>query len=239
MKYKALLVDLDDTLITSSQVYTRALKFASRFLSEKYGLDEKQFFDLVLEKHKIIDLNFPTVHTRHSRILVFRMALDEIKNDFDLGLLPDVEDMYWDYFLKNVEVYPGVKTTLAKLKRAGIKIAIVSDGDLSLRIRKVRYSGLLKYTDEVVASEEVIFEKPFSAIFTLALSRLKIQPHDAIMLGNNYKNDIQGAQLLGIRAGMFAPKEKGNPEGQASDGTIIPDFTIANFSEILKEFEID
>jgi putative hydrolase of the HAD superfamily len=235
MKYKALLVDLDDTLITSGLVYEKALKHSATYLADKYNLDLEKFFAVVKEKHSIIDKNFPTIHTRHSRILVFRMALDEVVKEYDLGVLPYVEDIYWNYFLKNVKVFPGVISTLAKLQTLGVKIAIVSDGDLSLRIRKAKAKGLLKYLDALVASEEVIFEKPFSAIFTLAMSRLKTDPSQTIMLGNDFKSDIRGAQLLGIRAGMFMPNKNGNPINQ--DGTIKPDFTIIKFSEILKEFE--
>ncbi len=236
MKYKALLLDLDDTLTKSSNVYDKALRFGARFLSEKYNLDENKFYDTVLEKHLIVHRNFPSVHTRHSRILVYRMALDDHLKDYELALLPDVEDMYWDYFMKNLELYPDVSGTLKKVKASGVKTAIVSDGDLSLRIRKANSLGLLEYIDEVVASEEVIFEKPFSAIFTLALSRLKVQPSEAVMLGNNYKCDIRGAQMVGIRAGIFNPAEDGHVEGQ--DGTIVADFEISTYPELLKELGI-
>jgi putative hydrolase of the HAD superfamily len=163
------------------------------------------------------------------------MALDEVMKGYDIGILPYVEDSYWNYFLKHVKVFPGVQSTLKKLKDMGVKLAIVSDGDLSLRIRKAKAKGLLKYLDELVASEEVIFEKPFSAIFTLAMSRLKTEPDNTIMIGNDYKSDVRGAQLLGIRAGMFIPSKNANPVNQ--DGTIVPDFTITKFADILKEFK--
>ncbi|HEQ65258.1 MAG TPA: HAD family hydrolase [bacterium] len=236
--YKVLLVDLDDTLIMSGKVYNEALRYASKFLSSRYDLKEEDFFNLAKEKYDVIARNFPSVHTRHSRILLFRMALDEVLPDsYDLGILPDIEDMYWEFFMKNVKCFPYVKSTLAKLRRNGIKIAVVSDGDLALRIRKARSSGLLKYLNEIVASEEVIFEKPFSAIFTLALSRLGVEPHQAVMLGNNYKNDVRGAQLVDIKAGIFLPEKNANPVGQ--DGTIKPDFVIKRFDEVLKIFGLD
>jgi putative hydrolase of the HAD superfamily len=235
-KYQAVLLDLDDTLIKSGKIYDRALKFAANFLSRKYSLDTDKFYNLVLEKHLIVHRNFPTVHTRHSRILVFRMALDEMVGEYDLSLLPDIEDMYWEFFMNNIELYPGVEHTLARIRDVGIKIAIVSDGSLSLRIRKTKAAGLLHYVDEVIASEEVIFEKPFSAIFTLALSRLNVESNEAIMVGNNYKNDVRGAQLVDIRAGIFDPPVDGNVEGQ--NGSINADFVLHEFTDLLDELEI-
>ncbi|MCA9376350.1 HAD-IA family hydrolase [Candidatus Nomurabacteria bacterium] len=234
--YEALLVDLDDTLIRSSTLYNRATKFVATYLARKYSLDLDPFYEVVQEKHQIVQRNFPTVHTRHSRILVFRMALDQVVQKYDLSLLPDIEDMYWNFFLDHITTYPEVESTLTKLKDHNIKIGVVSDGSLNLRIRKIKKAGLLHLIDEVIASEEVIFEKPFSAIFTLALSRLGIEASEAIMVGNNFKNDIRGAQLIGIRTGLYDPPVDGNVEGQ--DGTIKADFVISAWSELLPEFGI-
>jgi putative hydrolase of the HAD superfamily len=234
--FKALLLDLDDTLIKSGKLYNKALRFASDYLADKYAIDKELFFQVALEKDMMVRRNFPSVHTRHSRILVFRNALDEMNTKYDLSSLPDAEDIYWNYFRQNIEVYDGVLDTLSLLKKHKIQIAIVSDGGLSLRIRKAQQAGLLPFIDEIFASEEVIFEKPFSAIFTLTLNRLGVEGNESIMLGNNYKNDIRGAQLVGIRAGLFDPKKDGNVEGQ--DGTIVADFVIHEFKDILKEFGI-
>lgn len=230
LKYKAVLFDLDDTLTKSGKVYGRALRFASNFLARKYSLDTDDFFSLVSEKHLIVQRNFPTVHTRHSRILVFRMALDEMVGKYDLSLLPDVEDMYWEFFMHNIELFPNVEYMLKRIRDVGMKVAIVSDGSLSLRIRKVKAAGLLHYVDQVIASEEVIFEKPFSAIFTLALSRLNIDPNHAVMIGNNYKNDIRGAQLIGIKAGIYNPPADGNVEGE--DVGVQADFVIKDYMDL-------
>ena len=86
-----------------------------------------------------------------------------------------------DYFLKHTEVYDNVHTTLKTLHDSGIKIAIVSDGDLSLRIRKTEAAGLLNDVDKFAASDKVILEKPFSAIFSLVLSRLGLEPYQDVM----------------------------------------------------------
>ncbi|MBN1617958.1 HAD-IA family hydrolase [Candidatus Dojkabacteria bacterium] len=235
-KFKALLLDLDDTLIKSNLIYDRALRFSSDYLAEKYKLDKEEFFKLVLDKHLIVHRNFPTIHTRHSRILVFRMALEETVKNYDLGLLPSVEDMYWDFFMNNIELYEGICETLELIRKSKVKIAIVSDGDLSLRIRKVESAGLMKYIDQLVASEEVIFEKPFSAIFTLALTRLKVEAGSVVMLGNDYKSDVRGAQLLGIKAGVFSPLKDGNVINK--DDSIKADFIIKKFGEIIDVLEI-
>jgi len=237
-KYKGLMVDLDDTLIRSQKMYDLATQHTALYVSKVYGIDSDDFFNVVNEKYNIISRTFPSTHTRHSRILVYRLALASLNIKYELSLLPKLEDMYWEYFLTHVKLYDGVIETFTILKKKGIKIAVVSDGDLSTRIRKVEAIGLIPYVDEVVASEEVIFEKPFSAIFTLALSRLKIEAHEAIMLGNNFKNDVRGAQLLGIRSGIFNPPVDANLIGQDMQSIIVPDFVINSYQDLLCEFGI-
>ena len=237
-KYKGLMVDLDDTLIKSQKMYDLATQHTALYVSKEYGIDSDDFFNVVNEKYKIISRTFPSTHTRHSRILVYRLALASLNIKYELSLLPKLEDMYWDYFLSHVQLYDGVIETFSILKKRGVKIAVVSDGDLSTRIRKVEAIGLIPYVDEVVASEEVIFEKPFSAIFTLALSRLGVEAHEAIMLGNNFKNDIRGAQLLGIRSGIFNPPFDANLIGQDMQSIIVPDFVINSYQDLLCEFGI-
>lgn len=234
-KYKALLVDLDDTLIKSNKLYDKSLLFVTKYLTKRFSLDEKEFFNSVMDKEMIIQRTFPTVHTRHSRILVFRMALDEALKNYDLSVLPAVEEMYWSYFLEHIEVYKNVKPTLKKLREFGVSIAVISDGALGLRIKKAKAAGLIPYLDQIFASEEVIFEKPFGALFTLATSKLGVDVGETIMLGNNFKNDVRGAQLVGIRAGMFDPPEDGNPMGQDMQIRVVPDFVINDFSEIINE----
>ena len=219
-------------------MYDLATQHTALYVSKEYGIDSDDFFNVVNEKYKIISRTFPSTHTRHSRILVYRLALASLNIKYELSLLPKLEDMYWDYFLSHVQLYDGVIETFSILKKRGVKIAVVSDGDLSTRIRKVEAIGLIPYVDEVVASEEVIFEKPFSAIFTLALSRLGIEAHEAIMLGNNFKNDIRGAQLLGIRSGIFNPPFDANLIGQDMQSIIVPDFVINSYQDLLCEFGI-
>ena len=238
-KFKGLLLDLDDTLIKSGQIYDKAMFHTAKYMSTKYKIDLDLLYENLQRQYMIVSRSFPNVHTRHSRILLYRAALDYLGIKYDLSDLPKLEMMYWDYFLKHIEVYDHVHSTLKTLHDGGIKIAIVSDGDLSLRIRKTEAAGLLNHVDEVVASEEVVFEKPFSAIFTLALSRLGLEPHQAVMIGNNYTSDIRGAQLVGIKAGIFDPAKDANLIGQeVGVEKIIPDFVIHDFKEVLELFKI-
>jgi putative hydrolase of the HAD superfamily len=156
--------------------------------------------------------------------------LDEVKANYSLSDLPEAEDLYWKFFDQNVEVYPNVYHALETIRMAGIQIGIISDGDLRGRIRKAESKGLLPYIDELFASEETIFEKPFSAIFTLALSKFEVKAQDSLMVGNNYKNDIQGAQLVGIKGAIYNPPIDGHVEGH--DEAIVADYEFTDYLKL-------
>lgn len=52
--------------------------------------------------------------------------------------------------------------------------------------------------DALVISDEVAVSKPSSEIFQFALQQAQVSPADAVMVGNDYFNDIEPARWLGM-----------------------------------------
>jgi FMN phosphatase YigB (HAD superfamily) len=50
------------------------------------------------------------------------------------------------------------------------------------------------------------------------------------MIGNNYKNDIQGAQLVGIKAAIFNPEVDGHVEGH--DPEVVADYEFNHYDQL-------
>ena len=70
------------------------------------------------------------------------------------------------------------------------------------------HHNLLRYFTFVVDSAEVGYRKPHSKIFGRALDsddRGSINPGDAVMIGDNWHADIEGALAAGLRAAYFSP----------------------------------
>jgi HAD superfamily hydrolase (TIGR01509 family) len=106
-------------------------------------------------------------------------GLDALLSDAMYATLSDVADNQFA-----VDVQP----TLATLKAAGVKIAIVSDIHVDLRpcFAKARLDG---YIDEFVLSFEIGACKPDPAIFRTALMRLGVQADEALMVGDRSGHD--------------------------------------------------
>lgn len=118
-------------------------------------------------------------------------------------------------FQKDLE--PGAMHVLKKLKERGAKIAAVSNGFKEVQYGKLGNSGILDFIDAVIISEEAGVHKPSPLIFKIALERLcgKAAMEDkercdyiksrTIMVGDDFVNDIEGAQIYGIDQFYYNP----------------------------------
>ncbi|MYX38171.1 HAD-IA family hydrolase [Streptomyces sp. SID8377] len=106
-------------------------------------------------------------------------GIDEALRDalYDELAQPDV-----DLFAVDVE------RTLATLKAAGVRVAVVSDVHFDIRPWFVK-AGLDGYVDRFVLSFEHGVCKPDPAIFRLALDGLKVGPGEALMVGDRSAYD--------------------------------------------------
>lgn len=95
--------------------------------------------------------------------------------------------------------YPEVAGWLAVLRAAGLKLAVVSNWDVSLGsvLEQVGLAGLL---DAVVTSAAVGAAKPDPTVFLHALELLDLRPPEAIHFGDSPELDRAGAAAAGIES---------------------------------------
>jgi putative hydrolase of the HAD superfamily len=95
--------------------------------------------------------------------------------------------------------YPDAAPALGRLRLLGIRSAVVSNWDVSLRgvLAEVGLGGLV---DQIVVSAEVGAKKPDPAIVETALRRLRCPAEKALLVGDSPETDVAGAQAAGVRA---------------------------------------
>jgi putative hydrolase of the HAD superfamily len=98
------------------------------------------------------------------------------------------------------QVVPGALALAAAIRDAGLKLVIVTNNVVSEQRLKVDRCGLAPLIDVLLASEEAGFLKPDPRIFEIALSRVHARADEAVMLGDAWATDIEGARAAGIRA---------------------------------------
>ena len=97
------------------------------------------------------------------------------------------------------ELYPDVLPAVDELRRLGLRLGIVSDWGSNL-LPIVDGLGLGAELDFVLASGAVGLSKPDPAFFRLATARAGVPPGEALMVGDSYRADVEGALSAGMDA---------------------------------------
>ncbi|HIH39499.1 TPA: HAD family hydrolase [Candidatus Woesearchaeota archaeon] len=107
----------------------------------------------------------------------------------------------------NAKLLPETRKVVHALKKRGCKLGVISN------IPNPKYDVLAKegvqsMFNSIVYSYECGLIKPDPAIFQLALKQLGIKPHEAIMIGDSVKSDIEGASALGLQTLLIDHRNK-------------------------------
>lgn len=103
-------------------------------------------------------------------------------------------------------LYPHIAQTLARLKREGVRVGLVSNTGRTWGrfLRPLQDElGIGKYFDARVFSDEVRTRKPSGEIFETALDALQLEPQTVVHIGDDVNADVEGAKALGMRAIWF------------------------------------
>jgi putative hydrolase of the HAD superfamily len=110
-----------------------------------------------------------------------------------------------------IHAYDAPAETLARLKREGHKLALVSNYAHTPVLRDaLTRLGLAAHFDALVVSADVGYLKPHPRIFEAALDALDVGPEESVMVGNDITCDIEGAKKAGLRT-VWTPYPRASP----------------------------
>ncbi len=211
----AVLIDLDDTLFDHRASAREALLAAAR-CDPALGRCE---FEALEARHRVI---LEDLHRRvldgglsvdEARALRFRMLISEQGETCDDARLARITAAYRSAYQSNWTVLAGARELLGEIRARGARIAIVTNNIVSEQVAKLKRLELDGLVDTLVVSEAVGASKPDARIFTHALAEVGALAEDAVMLGDNWKADVEGAVAAGIRAVWFNPRRQTRPAG--------------------------
>jgi putative hydrolase of the HAD superfamily len=96
----------------------------------------------------------------------------------------------------------GVAHAIERLGNEGVRVAVVSNSDGSVRDSLGR-AGLLDLFEFVIDSHEVGVSKPDPGIFLAALGRMGLEPGDAWYIGDSVFHDVNGARAAGLAGAIL------------------------------------
>ncbi len=199
MELKAVFFDLDDTLYGNfKQGDDYGYDCMGEYAQSKLGIPKDDFIKAARASRRELGRRQPGLLPPHNRALTAQVTLEHF------GLNPArhvkaLHDIYWKSMFEKMELRPGVIELLDRLKDAGVKTAVCTDMISFVQFEKLNYLGLSDKIDFLASSEETGVDKPAPPIFWLALHKCKCTAEEAVMVGDNFRHDIQGALDLGIK----------------------------------------
>lgn len=227
--FTTILWDVDNTLLDFDYSCRAALRQCFRTIG-------KEITEEMIERYnQINDIYWKRLEkgeVTKAQLLTGRFA------DFfaEYGLLDiNVELFRKDYQqnLGNIYSFNDDSLTICKSLQTKFKQYVVTNGVSSTQRSKLNLSGFAEVMDGMFISEEIGFPKPSKEYFDFCLAHIPEKDKEKILLvGDSLTSDIQGANIAGIKACWYNPKEKAYPEGYKID------YEIADLHQIYEVLEI-
>ena len=120
---------------------------------------------------------------------------------------------------------PGAEEALDRLA-ARFRLAIVTNGIPDVQREKLIRTGLMDRFEVVVISGELGFGKPDRRLYDETLRLLGLPAEACVMVGDNFRRDVAGAQDAGIRGVWISCGEP------VPDTGVTPFLSIASLAEL-------
>lgn len=128
---------------------------------------------------------------------------------------------YLDSLSREAILLPGALDFVRELAARGHRPAIATNGVASVQRGRFAASPLADLVGELLISEELGAEKPARAFFEAAFARLGVSADSAsraVMIGDSWSADIEGALAFGMEAIWFNPGRAAPP--RSADGLV-------------------
>lgn len=254
MTIKAILFDLDDTLMYEHSSEDAAFRAGADLAAEKYGYNPADVAEKAAEIAQELWSEVPAAGFFNSLGAAYFEALwgdfsgDTKEYTDTVPLLKDYREQTW---IKTLEAFgkpdpklgismweayykertsrhimiPGAVDVLTQLHER-FKIVMLTNGVPGVQWEKINKAGIEGLFDAIVISGEVGIGKPDPRIFDHALSLAGASRDEALMVGDSPKRDIEGAINASITS-VYA-----DYDGHYTLNGIEPDYMIHNITEL-------
>jgi len=210
LRYRAVLFDLDGTLVDSYTALAEAVNYARREhgLSELSGTHIRNLIGDGIEK--LLQRAFDATHLPSSVQIAFERRYDEV-------------------CCAESKVLADVEATLEELSRLDVAMAVCTNKPTSFSRKILEFLGLAKHFRAIVGPDVAGARKPDKQHLLLTLESTGATPHDALFVGD-MPIDVHAARNSGIDVAVV-------PTGSSSSDQLHaarPDHYLERFSDLLK-----
>jgi putative hydrolase of the HAD superfamily len=230
---KALLVDLDDTLLDYTGGVNDSWLEACRAVATPAGIDAAALAAAIGRTRRWFwDEPVRAQRARLSMIeswgAIAGRALADLGAPSDAMAAAIAEDFAARRW-RSMALFPGVEGALGRLRARGVALALVTNGDTRQQRRKVEQYDLARFFDLIQIEGEFGAGKPDETVYRHVLNALGADPSDAWMVGDNLEWDVAAPQRLGLTGVWVDGPGHGLPGGSP----VTPHRIIRSFPELL------
>lgn len=208
---KAILFDVDGTLLDSYEFVFGAVKFALNTQGYPYATKKN------LQK------------AQGKPLVEFYKTLIP---GADSAVLAEAHIQFQHKNFHLVKSFPKINKTLKILKRSGYSLAVISNRLRDSLLVSLKQAGILSYFDVIVAADDVVNTKPHKDHIMTALEKLEVKSENAFMVGDT-EHDILAGKNAGVKTVGVSFGWMGKDINKYN-----PDFIIDDIEELLKILKI-
>ncbi len=255
MKVRAVIFDLDETLIEEEASNDASVLTAADIAAARHGVDRVALLAGLRKRSRELFLAGPMIDycrnigisTREAlwgsfigedprlaqlrnwmptyRLRSWAAALEEVGVD-DPPLAAELVDFFMIDRSRRHVVFTESEQVLHELKK-DFRLGLITNGAPDIQGAKIDGSKLASFFETIIISGEHGFGKPDLRIFRLALERLKVAPHEAVMVGDSLDRDIVGARDAGIRTVWINRRNR-----TLTDSHPVPDVVLMDLRDL-------
>ncbi|MDO5360167.1 MAG: YjjG family noncanonical pyrimidine nucleotidase [Jeotgalicoccus sp.] len=213
--YKAIFLDIDDTVFNFKKCSESALKETFSTLNLEYNKNVFESFSAIDERlWKQQKEELLTV----AEVLDIRFA--ELSETLGLNYDSNLAKEHFGKLLGEQYIMePGIEEVLKELS-ADYKIYAASNGVLTMQENRLQLSELKKHFTDLYVSDDIGYAKPNINFFIESMDRAKLKASEILMVGDSLVSDIAGARAADIDSVWYNP------------------YSLENLSEINADYEI-
>ncbi len=239
-QYKAVFIDWDDTIGDFVGAAKRALQemydkynlsdyfasheeFVSLYKPHNIELWDKYGKDLVTKEYLSFDRFFyPLMHG--SKV---KGKKGKVKGENLCVLAEQLSEDFLNMTTAHFSLLEGAEELVRYLAKK-YPLTVVTNGFIEVQYEKFDKSGLCDCFSHIVLSEEVGCQKPNPRIYEEALRMNGVSAAEAVMIGDSWNSDIQGAINAGIDQIWVRKSKDPLPEGQSAT------YLVQSLSEVME-----
>lgn len=185
---KVVVFDLDDTLISEKEYIRSGYLHVAGIIEDRFAMDKKQVFDELMSLFNVSPLN------------VFNRLYDKYQIKYSKEMILDLVKEYRGHF-PDIQFYDDVLPCLSELKRAGIKVGIITDGYAIAQRKKLKAIQANEYFDEIIVTDELgrDYWKPHPKAFELMKEKFRVNFDEMIYVGDNPEKDFYISKTYPIK----------------------------------------